>query len=97
MRAIATRLSFLGLVAIISGKNLYKSRSIWSRYKSNVFRISYDFYGNYNDYGHSRDFRFNSVRTIEPTFGSISTATFNNELDNMYLRIQNAYKLSDVN
>ena len=59
-------------MAIISGKNLYTE--VWSRYKSNVFRISYDFYGNYNDYGHSRDFRFNSVRTIEPTFGSISTA-----------------------
>ena len=70
--AIATRLRFLGLVAIISGKNLYKSGR--ETIKSNVFRISYDFYGNYNDYGHSRDFRFNSVRTIEPTFGSISTA-----------------------
>ena len=70
--AIATRLSFLGLVAIISGKNLYKSGRDTSLMSQ--FRISYDFYGNYNDYGHSRDFRFNSVRTIEPTFGSISTA-----------------------
>ena len=70
--AIATRLSFLGLMEIISGKNLYKSGRDTSLL--NIFRISYDFYGNYNDYGHSRDFRFNSVRTIEPTFGSISTA-----------------------
>ena len=57
--AIATRLSFLGLVAIISGKNLtYKSGRDTSLMSSVLAMISTE---NYNDYGHSRDFRFNSV------------------------------------
>ena len=70
--AIATRLSFLGLVAIISGKNLYKSGRDTSLMSSVLAMISTEI--TMIQYGHSRDFRFNSVRTIEPTFGSISTA-----------------------
>ena len=58
-QAIATRLNFLGLVAIISGKNLYKSGRDTSLMSSVL--AGYDFYGNYNDYCHSRGFRFNSV------------------------------------
>ena len=46
-------------MAIISSKNLYKFDKDAS--PCNIFRISYDFDGNYDDYGHSRDFRFNSL------------------------------------
>ena len=60
-------------MAIFSSKNQYKFDQ--DRYKSDIFRISYDFDGNYDDYGHSR-VTFGSIvwRSIEPTFGSISTA-----------------------
>ena len=54
----ATRLSFLGLVAIISGKNLYKSDRDTCLMSSILAMISTEIH---NDYGHSRGFWFNSV------------------------------------
>ena len=58
--AIAT--SFLAGISCTSGNHRYKNVYEFDKEKkSNTFRISYDFDGNYDKYGHSRDFRFNSV------------------------------------
>ena len=56
MRAIATRLSFLGLVAIISGKNLYKSGRDTSLISSVLAMISTE---------------ITMIMAIHVTFGSI--------------------------
>ena len=56
MRAIATRLSFLGLVAILSGKNLYKSGRDTSLISSVLAMISTE---------------ITMIMAIHVTFGSI--------------------------